>query len=71
MVSKLLLKAIRLYQMTSSIRQPRCRYFPSCSHYAVEAVETYGAARGSWLTLCRIGRCRPFGSYGFDPVPEE
>ena len=66
-----LLRLIRLYQMTAPARQPRCRYIPTCSHYAVEAIEAHGAARGSWLALRRLLRCHPFGSFGFDPVPEK
>lgn len=48
---------------------PRCRFHPSCSHYACEALERHGMFRGSWLTLRRLGRCHPFGGGGFDPVP--
>ncbi|MEM9611534.1 MAG: membrane protein insertion efficiency factor YidD [Actinomycetota bacterium] len=70
-MKRLLLKMIRLYQATSSVRQPRCRYFPTCSHYAAEAIETHGAGRGTWLAVKRLGRCHPFGSFGFDPVPEK
>ena len=46
-----------------------CRFEPSCSQYFLEAVETHGAARGSWLGICRLGRCQPWGGQGFDPVP--
>lgn len=69
-MKRMLLWMIRLYQSTTSIRQPRCRYIPSCSQYAVEAIERHGAGRGSWLALRRVGRCNPFGSFGFDPVPD-
>ncbi len=68
-MKRMLLWMIGLYQSTSSIRQPRCRYIPTCSQYAVEAIESHGAGRGSWLALRRVGRCNPFGSFGFDPVP--
>ncbi|MCA1805444.1 MAG: membrane protein insertion efficiency factor YidD [Xanthomonadaceae bacterium] len=46
-----------------------CRFYPSCSHYAQEAVHTHGALRGSWLTLRRLGRCHPWHAGGVDPVP--
>lgn len=61
---------IRGYQLTlSPLFGPRCRFYPSCSHYALEAVETHGAWRGVWLTVRRIARCHPFNAGGFDPVP--
>jgi putative membrane protein insertion efficiency factor len=46
-----------------------CRYFPSCSHYSQEAVEKYGVLKGVWLGVKRLGRCRPLGGQGYDPVP--
>lgn len=46
-----------------------CKFCPTCSEYAIEALHTFGAVRGSWLTLCRIARCHPFGRGGLDPVP--
>ena len=48
-----------------------CRFYPSCSHYAQEAVITHGALRGSWLTLRRLGRCHPWHPGGVDPVPSK
>ncbi len=69
-IERLVLGAINLYRMTAPARTPRCRYIPSCSAYAVEAVEVHGLGRGSWLAIRRLGRCHPFGSFGFDPVPE-
>lgn len=46
-----------------------CRFEPSCSHYAMEALAAHGVLRGGWLTIRRLGRCHPFGAHGFDPVP--
>ena len=61
---------VRAYQVSLGQLLPTsCRYYPSCSVYAIEALERYGAWRGSWLVLRRIGRCHPFHSGGFDPVP--
>ena len=48
---------------------PSCRFHPSCSHYAMEAVRTHGALKGSWLAARRVCRCHPFNAGGFDPVP--
>lgn len=62
---------IRAYQVTlSPLLGGACRFEPSCSHYGIEALKRYGALRGSWLTLRRLLRCRPFGPHGYDPVPE-
>jgi uncharacterized protein len=47
----------------------RCRYAPTCSEYALEAVQTHGALRGGWLALCRLARCHPWSGCGCDPVP--
>jgi len=61
---------IRGYQHLTANRLPRCRYFPTCSQYAREAIAEHGAATGTWLALKRLGRCQPLGGHGFDPVPE-
>jgi putative membrane protein insertion efficiency factor len=64
------LSVIWFYQKTLSPMLPTsCRYFPSCSHYSQEAVEKYGVLKGVWLGVKRLGRCRPLGGQGYDPVP--
>jgi putative membrane protein insertion efficiency factor len=68
--ARVLRALVRLYQGLSAHRLPRCRFHPSCSAYAIEAIERHGAGRGSWLTLRRLARCQPFGGFGVDPVPE-
>jgi uncharacterized protein len=61
---------IRLYQLTvAPVLGPHCRYLPSCSDYAREAVRAHGPAYGSWLALRRVCRCHPLGGSGLDPVP--
>jgi uncharacterized protein len=61
---------IEAYQGAFAGRPSPCRFSPTCSHYAHEAFEQHGTARGGWLTLTRLLRCRPFGPSGFDPVPD-
>ncbi len=62
---------IRAYQITLSPLLPAaCRFTPTCSHYALEAVARSGVLRGGWLAARRILRCHPFGRWGYDPVPE-
>ncbi len=66
----LLIGLARAWQLSFSlVLPPSCRFTPSCSAYAIEAVRTHGAARGGWLTLRRLLRCHPWGSMGHDPVP--
>lgn len=65
-----LLAAVKLYQWCiSPLLPPSCRYTPTCSQYAVEALRKYGALKGGWLTLKRLLRCHPWGGSGYDPVP--
>jgi putative membrane protein insertion efficiency factor len=62
---------IRIYQLLiSPVLAPNCRFAPSCSAYAIEAVDRFGPARGGWLALKRVVRCHPWGEHGLDPVPE-
>lgn len=60
---------VRVYRYLTASRPSPCRFDPSCSTYALEALERHGAARGSWLTIRRLTRCHPWGGAGFDPVP--
>lgn len=65
----LLAGLVRAYQLTAIVRTPRCRFLPTCSSYALEALRTHGALRGTWLAVRRVGRCHPWNLGGFDPVP--
>ena len=69
---RLLRLPILLYQWTlSPLLGPSCRYTPSCSHYALEALTKHGVIRGLWLALKRLARCHPWGGSGYDPVPTQ
>lgn len=71
-MKKLLLWLIRFYQRRiSPLKAPCCRFYPTCSSYALTAVERFGVLRGGWLALVRILRCNPFCAGGLDPVPDE
>lgn len=65
-----LLALVRLYQAVRADRASPCRFVPSCSTYASEALERHGAVRGTWLATRRLSRCHPWGGSGLDPVPE-
>ena len=72
-MKKLRISAVRFYQKNiSPLSQPCCRFVPTCSQYALEALEKYGAAKGTWLAVKRISKCHPFHRKGYDfydPVP--
>ena len=69
---KILMKFIRLYQIAiSPLKPPSCRFYPTCSHYGLEAIKVHGALKGSWLTLIKILKCHPFHPGSFDPVPDK
>ena len=67
--ARILMLPIRAWRLLSVHLPPRCRFYPSCSQYALEALEVHGAARGSWLAIRRVGRCHPWHDGGLDPVP--
>ncbi len=63
---------VRAYQvLVSPLTGPHCRHIPTCSQYAAEAIERFGVLRGGWLAVKRVLRCHPWGSSGYDPVPDE
>ncbi|MCE2455467.1 MAG: membrane protein insertion efficiency factor YidD [Gemmatimonadetes bacterium] len=71
LAERVLIAGVRLYRLAlGPFRISLCRFTPSCSTYAIESLREHGAVRGSWLTIKRLSRCRPFGGHGFDPVPE-
>lgn len=72
MIKKVFISIIRFYQIAiSPIKPPSCRFYPTCSHYGLEAVQRFGALKGGWLTLKRILKCHPFHPGGVDPVPDK
>ena len=69
-MKRVLLALVRFYRRAiSPFRPPSCRYTPTCSQYALEAIEKYGALKGGWMAFRRILRCNPFHKGGYDPVP--
>ncbi len=71
-MKKLMLRLIRFYQRRISPHTPpACRFKPTCSQYAVVAIERYGALKGGWMAFRRVMRCNPFHKGGYDPVPED
>ena len=72
MGKKFFLAIIRFYQVAiSPLKPPTCRFYPTCSHYGVEAIQRFGALKGGWLTVKRISKCHPFHPGGLDLVPEK
>lgn len=72
-MKKFLISAIKFYQCNISPKMGsgKCKYFPTCSHYAIEAIEIHGAFKGFFIAVWRILRCNPFSKGGYDPVPEK
>ncbi|OIK12772.1 membrane protein insertion efficiency factor YidD [Bacillus sp. MUM 116] len=72
MLKKAFIGLIRFYQVgISPLKPPTCRFYPTCSHYGLEAIQRFGAIKGGLLTIKRILKCHPFHPGGFDPVPEK
>ena len=72
MLRAILIQVVRFYKVAISPLTPAsCRYTPTCSSYAIEALEEYGTARGLWLATKRVCRCHPWGGSGYDPVPAQ
>ncbi|WP_174734916.1 membrane protein insertion efficiency factor YidD [Mesobacillus harenae] len=72
MLKRLMISVIRFYQkVISPLKPPTCRFYPTCSHYGLEAIQRFGPLRGGWLTIVRIVKCQPFHPGGIDLVPEK
>ena len=71
-IGKLMIVLVRFYQLAiSPLLGNNCRHAPSCSQYTIEAIREWGPLKGGWLGAKRIGRCHPWGSHGYDPVPKK
>lgn len=71
-MARIMVWLIRGYQLfLSPLKPPTCRFVPTCSHYAIEAIRRFGAWKGGWLALRRLLKCHPFHPGGFDPVPDQ
>ncbi|WP_419551348.1 membrane protein insertion efficiency factor YidD [Candidatus Poriferisodalis sp.] len=68
-VARALIAVVRFYRALPRSRQPSCRFDPTCSQFALDAVRAWGAVRGGWLATRRVCRCHPWGGWGYDPVP--
>lgn len=69
MIKKFILFLIKIYQFFSKYTPPACRFTPTCSEYAKQAIEKYGVLKGGWLAIKRISKCHPWHEGGYDPVP--
>ncbi|WP_419907926.1 membrane protein insertion efficiency factor YidD [Candidatus Poriferisodalis sp.] len=67
--ARIAIATVRFYRALPRSRPPSCRFDPTCSQYALDALRTWGALRGGWLAIRRICRCHPWGGWGYDPVP--
>ncbi len=70
-MNKLMIKLIKLYQKTPLQMHNSCRFYPTCSNYAIEAYENYNFFKATKLMIKRLLKCRPFGKYGYDPLPKK
>jgi putative membrane protein insertion efficiency factor len=70
-MKKLLIKGLKLYQSIPGNFHNACRHIPTCSNYAIEAIEQYGSIKGTGMAIKRILKCNPLGTKGYDPVPEK
>ena len=72
LLKKIIIALIRFYQLAlSPLKQPPCRFSPTCSQYSIEAIERFGVIKGTYLSVRRILKCHPFHEGGYDPVPEK